>query len=246
MHTSTALASDEQQLPLERPAVPSWEGAVPAALPWTGRNWPATTSDEAVFVARLTEVAPPRQGPPRRSDATAVLNALRCGIGVDELLRRAPGLQAGRLLAAYQVLERERRASELAWQAIAADPTLDTFYEHAAAAARLLPAVLGRLRAVMHLHPRSLALAVQEQHDLIERARREVHRIERALDRCVPPSDRGVELGRTLYDPWRGGLTGSPEHLPDRVGTLVPTRVAALLGERVDVSGPPRPPEALP
>ena len=215
---------------------PAAEHVHAAWMPWTGRNWPATAREERAFVVRLTELAPPRQGAATRSDITAVLNALRCGLTVDELLDRAPGLQPGRLLDAYCVLDAERAESEQAWHAIVARPNLETFVRHGTSAARLLPAAITGLRSVAELHLQSLGVAVGELADRVRSVQARVCRIEDVLDRLIPPSDRGVELGRQLYDPIGGGETSHPDYLPTRVGTLVPTRAAALLGERVDVS----------
>lgn len=205
-------------------------------MPWTGRNWPATTREEQAFVARLAELAPPRQGGASRSDITAVLNALRCGLPADELLERAPGLQPGRLLDAYRALEAERCASEHAWRSIVAAPSLENFVRHGVSAGRLLPAAITGLRSVAELHLPSLGVAVSELADRVVAAQTRVRRLEVTLDRLIPPSQHGVEIGRQLYDPIGGGETSHPDYLPTRVGTLVPTRAAALLGERVDVS----------
>jgi hypothetical protein len=225
MLTSTACAPEAQHVHA------AW-------MPWTGRNWPATTREEQAFVARLTEIAPPRQGGATRSDITAVLNALRCGLTVDELLDRAPGLAPGRLLDAYHMLDTERAESEHAWHEIVAVPNLETFVRRGPAAARLLPAAITGLRSVAELHLPSLADAVAELAERVAAAQERVRRLEDALDRLIPPSPRGVELGRQLYDPISGGATSHADYLPTRVGTLVPTRVAALLGERVDVGEP--------
>ena len=215
---------------------PAAERAHAAWMPWTGRNWPATAREEQAFVARLTELAPPRQGGATRSDITAVLNALRCGLTVDELLDRAPGLEPGRLLDAYSVLDAERASSEQAWQAIVTLPNLETFVRHGASAARLLPAAITGLRSVAELHLQSLGVAVGELAERVDASQARVRRLEDVLDRLIPPSERGVELGRQLYDPIGGGETSHPDYLATRVGTLVPTRAAALLGERIDVS----------
>lgn len=208
----------------------------PAWMPWTGRYWPATAGEEAAFVDRLGELAPPRQGAASRSDVTAVLNALRCGLTVDELLDRARGLEPGRLLDAYRDLEARRAAAEEAWHSIVASPTLETFLRYGAEAGRLLPAAIAGLRSVIRLNPASLSAATDQLAQRVDAARTRVQRLEDALDRLIPPSQRGIVLGRRLYDPTGGGETSHPDYLPTRVGTLVPTRVASLLGERIDIT----------
>ena len=59
-----------------------------------------------------------------------------------------------------------------------------------------------------------------------------------ALDAERSCSPRSVELGRILYDPSGPALANQPAHLPARIGTLTPSRVATLLGERHEVSFP--------
>lgn len=198
--------------------------------PWASRLWPATTTDEERFVRRLEDLGDDADRFERR-DVTALVTALRCGLTADELFEQARGLRPGRLLAAHRSLEQRRADAADAWAAIAHDPTIPTFEEYRDRAASLVPVVIGHLASVALRHPRAVTRAVAEAASQIERAAHSVAQLEQRLDRCLPPCDRGAEIGAMLFDHRGEGAFGLGMFLPWRVGQLVPLRVAALLGE---------------
>lgn len=202
-------------------------------MPWTGRGRLATPEEEAVFVDELAWRSGDEPAAVRRSDVTAVLNALRCGLTVDELFDRAPGLHADRLYAAYCDLERRRAAAGVAWNEIAVAGRIDVFAEHRAEAAKLLPALVTRLDDIVVAEPDEFDLVLVQLAAAVASTGAAARRIERVIEASEPESRRAIELGRVLYHHGGEGVTGRPDFLAHRVGALVPPRVAALLGETV-------------
>jgi hypothetical protein len=218
--------------PVSEPRRASW-------MPWIGGTRANTTIDEASFVMRLNDLARERRGEHQRSDTTAVLNALRCGVDVDDLLDRAPGLQVDRLLAAYIALDRLRFRAESAWMEIVDAGTADALHQRGCEAGKLVPSLIGQLHAVASERPDELAGTIAMMATSVRAATSCVLAIEQALHESVGDQEGRARLGRLLYDPEAPGATSRPDFVPRRVGTLVPTRVAALLGERVDVTSSP-------
>jgi len=221
--------------PLGLPGPVAPRRPLPAALwqLWPGVNAPATAEQEERFVARLGELAG-RDAPEgwTRRNATAVLNALRCGVDVDDLLGRAPGLRPHQLLKAYLALEERRRESVAAWAAIVRERTIDAVADHGVLAARLVPVFVARLAAIAAEGdgPRLaqvVAELVNEATVVAEAAESSERRL--ALETS---QSRREELGRRLYDLHVPGLWSNTAFVSPRVGALVPVRVAALLGER--------------
>lgn len=212
----------------------------PAAswMPWAAGTRPNTTREEAAFLKRLGDMANSRRGEHTRSDITAVLNALRCGIFLDDLLVRAPGLQVERLYSAYLALDQLRQHSEAAWSSIASTPTVDAVLEFGPEAGKLVPALVSHLYWVIDAAPDSLREVVGQMAGDVYATSRCVRSIEDALQTSAGDPSRRASLGRLLYDPTGRGATSRPDFVAGRLGTLVPTAVAALLGERVDVTGP--------
>jgi hypothetical protein len=198
--------------------------------PWASRLWPATTADEDRFVHRLEALGGDADRFERR-DVTALVTALRGGLTADELFEQARGLRPGRLLAAHRSLEHRRSDAATAWSAIVSDPSVPSFEAHRDVAATLLPVVVGHLASVALRHPRALPRAVAESASQVDRAVHSVSQLEQRLDRCLPPCERGAEIGSMLFDHRGEGAFGLGVFLPWRVGQLVPLRVAALLGE---------------
>lgn len=199
---------------------------------WPGRHWPLTHAEEAAFVADLSARCDEGQrARATRGDMTAVLNAMRCGLSVDELLQVAGGLRPGRLLVAYQELDRRLQGVVSAWAEIVNRPTIATLTEHASAATRLLPIPVHRILATAAYSP------PQRLAENIRHAAAEVNRVGAAalaLEQHLPllRADDAVAAGLELYNPYYPGLWGHPFFLPARVGALVPVRVRELLGER--------------
>lgn len=197
---------------------------------WPGRHWPLTHAEEAAFAAELAALTSGRRPKATRGDITAVLNALRCGLSVQELLLVAGGLKPNRLLVAYQELDRRLQSSAASWAAIVNHPTIATLTEHAPNAARLLPVPVHRILSAAAYAPAHLL------RDDISHAAAEVAKVgaaalalEQRLPRLDP--DHAIEAALGLYHPYFPGLWGHPYFMPNRVGTLVPTRVRELLGE---------------
>lgn len=217
------------------PSAPT--GTVNMWLPWRCRNWPSTPAEEHRFVVDLTHLADPdATAPHTRSDVTAVLNALRGGLTADQLVEKVPGLPPHRLVAAYRDLETRRAAAAQAWIALVHDGTANALATHAAAASALVPVLIERLYATAGLGPDAYRTTLARLSSYVEATHRNVGEIETAL--ALWP-ERAVELGARLYNPYGDALTNRVDHLAQRVGTLTPTRVAALLGEAPTGGCPP-------
>ena len=212
-------------------------------MPWLGRNRLVTPAEEAEFVDQLAARAGVVRATVRRTDVTAVLNALRCGLTVGELFERAPGLCPARLYAAYCELERRRFDASLAWTSIAIAGRIDVFTEHRTEAAKLVPALVARLDEVVVETPDEFDLVLLQLAAAVASTNAAARRIERVIEASPLDSDRSIELGRVLYNHAGAGVTSRPDFLAHRVGTLVPTRRGAARG--VDVghrqlhTGPP-------
>lgn len=200
---------------------------------WPGRHWPLLREEEQEFRTELCRLAEGEVLEHDRGDYTAVLNALRCGLSAAELTEIAPGLRPGRLLGAYEHLEALRSESHAAWDALVEDPSRIVLARHSHNAARLLPVPVYRILSGDQItEGRSLVSVVAAASSEVARLRSEGAAVEDALRSLTPPSERAVTLGRELYDPYDPGVWGNPYFLPDRVGALMPVRVADLLGER--------------
>ena len=162
-----------------------------------------------------------------------MLNALRCGLTADELFDRAPGLRPARLFAAYCELDRRRGEANLAWTSITIAGRVEVFREQREDAGALLPSLVTRLDEVAVESPAEFDLVLLQLAAAVASTGAAARRIERVIEAAPTDSDRGVELGRVLYNHTGAGLTSRPDFLAHRVGALVPTRVATLLGEAV-------------
>ena len=203
--------------------------------PWVSRFWPSTAREETAFVADLQARAAVGVDAAGRDfdrrDVTALVTALRCGLTVEELLARARGLRPARLLAAHRHLELARAAGQGAWQSIVATPTSAALAHFAPLAATLLPVIVGHLEAIDRRTPRDLERGILTADAEISRTTQSVLLLEERLDACTAPSDRGRAIGSLLYDAYGDGAWALGTFLSPRVGTLVPLRVASLLGE---------------
>ncbi|WP_420452473.1 hypothetical protein [Ilumatobacter sp.] len=211
-----------------RPGAPVWS-------PWADSRRPATVAEEIALRARLVTLSGSTTIPfsdVRRADVTAVLNALRCGASADELLARAPGLRPAALATACDELDRRRAGSAAAWRAIEADGSPDALDAHAHGAALLLPRLVAILDGVRVTDPASYGRVLAELVDSVAAAAAHAATIEARLSAAAP--DGAPTVGRLLYEPRGDGLSNWPTHLPERLTTLSPARVGALLGERVE------------
>lgn len=244
--TLTPVHHQRRQAPVRPIGHQSEHRRRPSILPWGGDCRIATAADEERFVADLARRCD-GPAPHRRSDVTAVLNALRGGLTVADLLDRAPGLRPERLISAHAALDAQRRSSVDAWNAIVASPDAATLAAHGPQAALLLPVPVERLRRVARLSPASLPDATANAATLVERAASIVRRIERALDDPDLGSEQARQLARQLFDQGAECAMAREDHLPERVGALTSTRVATLLREHESTdgesdAGAPRPP----
>lgn len=200
---------------------------------WPARNWPANAAEEAAFVADLEERATGHRRPADRPHITAVMNALRCGVPVDDLLRFLPGTRPEDLLSAYLHVEARRHVSEQAWLCIEQAPTVEAITEHAPVASRLAPVPVAWLATTCtFVGEGSLAKLVAKVTASMQEMRLQAEAIENDLGTFAPPSLAAVELARTLYDPYTPGLWAHPYYMPPRVGCLTPVRLSDVLGER--------------
>ena len=236
-HSSATLVLDEP-IPrtsintidrrVRRPHVPSPQTSW---LPWAGVRRPATTRDEASFVDDLQARAhrPPSHTRPRRTDVTTVLNALRGGLTVDQLFDLAPGADATRLLVAHADLEARRVRSAAAWRHLVAIGTAQALDEFGPAAGLLLPVPVDRIARVACSSAEAIGEVARRLDRAVEHQRYQVMQIERALDADAVHPDDATALGRLLHDGTPDAISGRVDFLPDRVGLLNSTRVAALL-----------------
>lgn len=209
---------------------------------WPGRNWPCTAEEEAQFVADMRARAEANPAPASkrknapafdRNDVTAMINALRCGLTCADLLERAPGLKPHRIMAAYDEIERLRAQSVNAWHSLVADPTLESLVDWAAAASVLLPTpVRNLLPAAAAMDAEAMSDRVTKVAERVDAVTTQAVQVEKVLAGLEAPSAQGIAIGRMLYDPYDPSLWADPHFLPPRVGTLMPLRLADLLGER--------------
>lgn len=222
--------------PAEPAAAPARRQLVELWHPWVSRHWPCTAAEETVFVADLAELA----GDPvtaddefDRPDVTTIVTALRCGLTVAELLDKARGLRPRRLAAAHAYLDRGRREAEQAWGSIVADPTSGSLRHHGRVAATLLPVIISHLDSIERSSRRDLESSVRAADSEIVHTTQSVVMLEQRLEQCVAPSEHGRAIGGLLYDAYGDGAWALGTFLAPRVGTLVPLRVASLLGEEL-------------
>jgi hypothetical protein len=229
-----ALAAQASRDPANPPRIELWS-------PWGSSGRPASAAEERTFVARLRELAIDQAGRDgyhhveyARHHVTALLTGLRNAVGADDLLAKAPGLRANVLVAAYDDVDACRRAATDAWSMLVANPTAEMLDEVGATAARLLPVVISRLRALrVRRAPDAptLSRVVARIDEEIQRTQARASELE-AMMQALPvgstASDRVAEL---LFDGCGDGIWSHGTFLAPRVGTLIPARVASLLGE---------------
>jgi hypothetical protein len=206
---------------------------VEVSNPWIGRQAPSTAEEEAILIEDLEVLAgnqPIEQF--ERKDVTVLVTALRGGVGANALLAQAPGIAPARLVAAHRELEARRALAEHAWLTITLDPEPSTFRAFAPCAAQLLPAVISHLSGYQH-DPRRLDVGIADAAEQIARTARRVLMIERRLDQSLTDPDAAREIGTLLYDVSGQGAWSLPTFLSTRVGSLVPLRLGALLGDDV-------------
>jgi len=228
--STTRTTSARAAKPAMRPA------QVEVANPWAGRQSPCTAAEELAFVDELEVLSGGHDVDEfERRDVTVLITALRCGLMPDELLAQAPGARPARLLAAHRELEGRRLLAEHAWRTIVIDPSPLTLERFGPCAAELLPAVISQLATCVHDTLRLVA-ATEDAADQVVRATRRVQMLEDRLADAANDPERARELGTLFYDVHGQGAWSLPTFLPPRVGSLVPLRIASLLGDDVAAS----------
>ncbi len=219
--------------PAGRPTPPAGTArfAPVAWTPWSTRHPIATAGHELEFVADLSAACDGATAPHTRSDTTAVLNALRGGLTWGELSEFLPGVRPARLLGAYQALDALRLDALDAWDGIVAGSDLAALERHGDRAARLLPVLVDRLRRWATNDPAQLAGVIGLNDAGAAGVTRAIEEIERRIA-ASDDHDLALALSQTLYSMNGDCLFGRPDHLPSRVGSLMPTHVSGLLGER--------------
>jgi hypothetical protein len=213
---------------------------------WSGRHWPLTVQEEVDLVADLEARTTRHTRTFERGDITAVLNVIRLGLSIDELLAQAPGAKPARLLAGYRALDAKRTAALASFHQLCENPTKAVLARHGARASTLLPVPTFRIAAALQAHlaepsdvfaASQLTSTVDKVRDLCTHAGAAVILEERLLTtltatpRTAEIDYRAQLVGRNLYNPYEECLWSAQFYLPRRVGDLVPTRVADLLGE---------------
>ena len=228
-----ALSAASTHSPGKTPRVELWS-------PWGGTGRPSTAREEAAFVARLRELTNEQAGRGGRNaeyarhHVTAMMTGLRNSVCADDLLAKAPGLRPDVLLAAYDDVEACRREAAHAWQMLVADPSAEMLEEIAPIAAGLLPVVISRLRALrLRRSPDEPALGrvVARIDEEIQRTVARATEMEATMATLPADSSSSQRVAELLYDGFGEGIWSCGTFLAPRVGTLIPSRVASLLGE---------------
>jgi hypothetical protein len=223
--------------------------------PWGGWGRPCTAREEAAFVARLRELAfddPEHDASTaavyQRRHITALMTGLRNSVTADDLLAKAPGLRPNVLLAAYDDVEAARLEAANAWQVFAADPSADALEDIGPIAAGLLPVVISQLRALRFRRAGdapALARVVARIAQEIQLTHVRALELE-ALMQTLPSDDEAAaRVSELLYDGCGDGIWSFGTFLAPRVGTLIPSRLASLLGEEGVTASRARPRQRL-
>jgi hypothetical protein len=204
---------------------------------WPGRHWPFSPEEEQALLVEL-ESLNSKSSTFDRGDVTAVMNMIRLGLDFAQVHQYAPGLLPGRLLAAYNYLERRRNESEDAFEALLANPTYDMLQAEEPLASRLVPIpTFWMSRAIKEGSTEDARAVAAYVHQEVSALASAVAVAERHLARKPPAKganlDEYVRRGRILYNPYEECLWARPFFLPTRVGALMPPRVDDLLPKLV-------------
>lgn len=200
--------------------------------PWDTRSWPHTEQEEQAFIAAVKADPNARRSVRYdRAHITTLLNALRTGLTVEELLVRTPGLDLAVLRASYDHVETLRRQSQQAWLRLVED--LSSAPPSAfGAAGKLLPVPVAKLQGTSALvSDTMLGASARALGIRVDQMTTTALLIEAALAGPELTIRQAQALGRRLYDLRNPGYWADPYFLPQRVGHLVPARVARLLDE---------------
>ena len=228
------LVASITRSPVTTPRIELWS-------PWGGSSRPSTAGEERTFVARLRELALDQIDSSTagrmeyaRHHVTALITGLRNAVSADELLAKAPGLRPDVLVAAYDDVEHSRREAARAWTMLVTNPSIGTLEDVGPIAAGLLPVVISRLNALrLRRAPDAPALSrvVARIDEEIQRTQSRAVELEAMMQELPVDSNASERVAELLYDGCGDGIWSYSTFLAPRVGTLIPARVASLLGE---------------
>jgi hypothetical protein len=217
------------QLPRDLPRLAERHGAG-ISQPWRSRMWPCSAEEERMFVEELDDSTEVSTDEFDRRDVTSLVTALRSGLTAARLLDSARGLKAARLVAAYVELDRRRCVSVEAWRSIAVERTAEVLERKGPTAALLLRGLVGQVvRDVQRTG--DVTRIVNEAAVRVDRSTKDVLALEHQLALDATPVARIQQIAEMLNDGGETGAWNLATFLPSRVGSMVPLRVAALLGE---------------
>jgi len=196
---------------------------------WPGQYWPFTLEQEQTFYEKLLARAENTNTEFGRDDVTTLLGMLRCGTTLEQATDLAPGLNFCRLVSAYCFIDKALQRSIKAWEAIVERPENGTFCKNQNEAQKILPAVVKKLSAQQE-DSTSLQRTVAEAKLYITEANNRAYQLEVECLKLPVPSTAALNLGCQLFHPNTPGIYGDPYYLPNRLSSLSPTRVDALVG----------------
>jgi hypothetical protein len=229
---TTSRRCDSRQVRSACCGAPLGTTAARGVFPWRGRGWPSSAAEERQFVSDLVILAGGMAETPTRSDVTALMNALRSGIGLDALLDKAPGLHASRLLGAARDLESRRLDGVTAWNRVLMDRTACGLLTHGPEAGHLLPALMTQLELLALERPGAVTEAIDRCERRAALALEMAQAFETRIATCVPGCGEAARMGARLYDPEQPSAWSDVFYVPQRLTDLVPERVTGLLRER--------------
>ena len=213
------------------PGPSSTRPPAPRISPFGASDHAPTTEFEVAFRARLSElghrVATPTEAP-RRTTITALVTALRSAVDPDHVLSVARGLTADDLAVAYDFVDGLRSRAVDALDALADEPTVDVFVGVEPSLARLLPHPTATLRSVADERPTSFRVAVSDVMARIQLLDRAVNELE---GRITAGDPEWRQLIVELDDGRSHGVFHQQNYRPQRIGDIMPLRLASLLGE---------------
>lgn len=198
---------------------------------WSGTKYPLSREDERKFIKKLKAYVDEhgkRTTACTRDDITTLMGILRSGGTLSGALQFASGLRVNSLLAAYGRLEKRRAASEQAWYALCAQPTVANFGRQKKLVIKLLPVVVKDIEDVLAAGG-DVEGEIKKYETIVKTAIKNAEALE---DTCLKVSGNPTALYGVvsrLYDPvYDYSAYLNHAYLSDRVSTLSPSRVEAL------------------
>ena len=207
---------------------------------WPGPGWPATRSGESALIFGLIQMGGKtvrKSSTIDRDDVTLLINALRCNLTAQELMKFAPGIKPLAVVAVYEKLNRLLlRAQRDAIVMLSTPGSSPKFsQELIIAGSILLPVPATRITTAHELESSEGAEAVRIKiKETVERVQKHVDDVESWLDEHgSSSSSTGTIVGNLLYHPNRDCMWSSPFFLPSRVGQLNSRRLSRLIEGKV-------------